>query len=149
MFFNDRKEVYHEKIIAEKGFDRTLDEYSDDTRKAKQWLLSDQWIGFYAGMYMLQRYLDDGGHTALILEPSAIEEKYPDTAFAAEWGRISRLDIAPQTDSEKVIKDWMKAYMTKNFNDLILLSGAGSSVYQGYTDAKRWDNGDLCIVDAA
>ena len=49
--------------IEEKGFDKTLDEYSDDTRKAKEKLLSDSKTDFIIGMTFLDNVFFDGGHT--------------------------------------------------------------------------------------
>lgn len=146
-FYGQPSKSVLSKSIAEKGFDRTLEEYNDDTRKAKQWLLSDQWIDYYAGMFMLQRYLDDGGHTAMIMEPGFVAEKYPETAFAAQWKRINRDEYEAQTDQEKVIKDLTNEEMLKRFNDAFMIGEVRNELYQAYTDSKRWENGDLCIVD--
>ena len=54
------------KSIAEKGFDKTLDTYSDKTRKAKKYLLSTSRAEFYMGVFILSDMMEDGGHTILL-----------------------------------------------------------------------------------
>ena len=49
--------------IEEKGFDKTLDEYSDNTRTAKEKLLSDSKADFVVGLSFLDIVFFDGGHT--------------------------------------------------------------------------------------
>ena len=47
------------------GFDRTLEEYSEDTRTIKQLLNSEDIVDYMFGMWILTGMMYDGGHTYL------------------------------------------------------------------------------------
>lgn len=54
--------------IREKGFDKTLDEYSDGTRTAKELLQSNDLLYYYVALMYLDDVLFDGGHTSMTVE---------------------------------------------------------------------------------
>ena len=132
--------------IAEKGFDKTLDEYNDDTRQAKQWLLSDQWIDFYAGLFLLQQYMKDGGHTALHVEPDVIRELYPETKFAREWEKVINFMVESETAQEQAIRKELLNDLTDGFTDMRIIS-LRQREYEKYNTAKSWENGDSCKTE--
>lgn len=68
--------------ITEKGFDKTLDDYSDDTRSVKGLLQSTDKRDYFVGLCILSSVFDDGGHTALFYEFTVSSAQYPDSAFA-------------------------------------------------------------------
>ncbi len=51
--------------MFEKGFDGALSTYSERTKNIKNYLLSSDVYEYYAGLYALDEYLDDHGHTVL------------------------------------------------------------------------------------
>ncbi len=125
--------------IAEKGFDRTLEEYSDETRMAKQLLMSESVRDFYAGMFYLQKYLNDGGHTTMNFEALTAASSYPDTLHGKQ---VMEFFNSPEIDpevSEMVISVnnqsaeyfWLK----NNLND------ARAKVYESFKTVKTWDDG--------
>ena len=71
--------------IREKGFDKTLDEFSDETRRAKELLLSKSRMDFYAGLVYLYEPFNDGGHTLMTHEVGNAQNIYKESAFIKEW----------------------------------------------------------------
>jgi hypothetical protein len=60
--------------------DVVLDKYNSTTKKIKGWLQSTDAIEYYAGIYLLGLYLDDGGHTGYFLGLNLIESGNPELA---------------------------------------------------------------------
>ena len=54
--------------IKNNGLDATLDSYSDETRKVKELLNSDDTVNFLFGIAILSSMLYDGGHTDLFMD---------------------------------------------------------------------------------
>lgn len=61
-----------ESVMMEKGLDGMLSETNDDTRLVKEHLLSENMLEYFAGLYELEMYLYDGGHTTVHAVPSMI-----------------------------------------------------------------------------
>ena len=76
--------------IREKGFDKTLDEYDDTTRAAKEHLKNPGWDEFFYGLMLISPYLDDGGHTALanMIINAMYEENMSDTPLASACKKL-------------------------------------------------------------
>ncbi len=60
--------------------DVVLDKYNSTTKKIKGWIQSTDPIEYYAGVYLLGLYLDDGGHTGYFLGLDMIEAGNPELA---------------------------------------------------------------------
>ena len=73
------------EFIGDMGFDKFLDEYSDDTRYAKELLRSGDLNDFYFGLCFLTELFDDGGHTFLYYDPIMAAIHYPETAVGRKW----------------------------------------------------------------
>jgi len=73
------------KSIEEIGFDKTLDTYSDETRLAKELLLSTSTVDFNAGLHILALPLDDNGHTITTHNISSDAGCYHDSALMQIW----------------------------------------------------------------
>ena len=80
---NPSRTVLHDSI-AEKGLDRTLSETSEYTAELKEMLLSTDRIEYYKGLYYLDSYLNDGGHTFLSYGIITMNSSYPEAAVPAE-----------------------------------------------------------------
>ena len=95
------------EILSQIGFDKTLDTYSDETRLAKQLLLSPSLVDFYLGMFILTKPFSDGGHSVLY---SGIEYDmlpfYRDTELYEIWTR----NFGKSTEEK-----WVKAYEAEKF----------------------------------
>ena len=76
--------------IKEKGFDKTLDEFSDITRAAKEHLKKNSWSEFYYGLYLLSPFVEDGGHTNLLgtILAAVQNEKTENTPLAAAYTKL-------------------------------------------------------------
>ena len=119
--------------IAKKGFDRTLSEYDDNTRAAKELLLSTDLIDYFAAMFYLFPYLDDGGHTFVIHEPLVASWQYPDSEFTKRFTEIMN---AEEPASER------DAMIVKVVNEYYLSFEADKPIYDG------WDAGSMESVQS-
>ncbi len=63
--------------IKNNGLDATLESYSDETRKVKELLNSDNTVDFLFGIAILSSMLYDGGHTDLFMDISTDLEGTP------------------------------------------------------------------------
>ena len=84
--------------IAAKGFDKTLDTYSDTTRKAKKYLQSTSRAEFYMGVVLLSKLLEDGGHTAF--SASLFIDKFSDDGALSQTPLIKAFDKASEAEPE-------------------------------------------------
>ena len=84
-------------LVAEKGFDRALEEYSDGTRIAKQALLSENVAEYLAGLVILSVPFFDGGHTAMHVDPLGDGVNYTDSPLMTEF--IAKLRGENEPDS--------------------------------------------------
>ena len=74
-------------VVEEKGFDEALDVYNDDTRRAKELLLSDNMVDYVLGTAYLGQAFADGGHTA-VNYPAILSALTPGTAVNGELNRL-------------------------------------------------------------
>ncbi len=121
--------------IGEKGFDKTLDDYNDDTRKAKELLLSDNLIDFLAGFMYLDKLFDDGGHTSLFYE-----------LFLAMTDDESALGkaLGESSHSPKVISMMFEMALGR---DKVDVTKVRKDAYARYQTIKSWDEDAELIVD--
>lgn len=120
--------------IKEKGFDKTLDEYSDGTRTAKELLQSPEIVYFNAGMMYLDEVMFDGGHTSMtagVFMSMADQSSAIYNAFA-QMGK-ERPDYAWQM---------MTAMMTmqKRTNFEKVIAPLREEAYKNYETVKTWEN---------
>ncbi|MBQ1601118.1 MAG: dockerin type I repeat-containing protein, partial [Ruminococcus sp.] len=74
-------------VVEERGFDEALDVYNDDTRRAKELLLSDNMVDYVLGTAYLGQAFADGGHTA-VNYPAILSALTPGTAVNGELNRL-------------------------------------------------------------
>ena len=130
--------------IAEKGFDRTLEEYNDDTRTAKKLLNSENPIDLYAAFYYLNDYFQDGGHSVLIAEPAKETGAYPDTLMAGIMYEI--VSERSATDSSRArIYDINEAFSADTLPRKYLPHSVRKVCYESYELVKEWDSGLFCL----
>lgn len=71
------------KLIQEKGFDKALDEYSDQSRKAKELLKKKDNTDFILGLNVLDGIMNDGGHNVVSYYPiMELTETHPDLVLS-------------------------------------------------------------------
>ena len=88
---------------AEKDFDVLLDEYNDDTRKAKELLKSENTVDFYYGLAYLCDLYRDGGHTNLLIEAFTAVGKLNTAGIKSDLGS-EFLAALTTNDDEKSAK---------------------------------------------
>ena len=76
-------------------FEVVLDNYNSTTKKIKGWLQSTDAVEYYAGLYLLGMYLDDGGHTAYFLDWTTIQTGLPEVA--AKINELIKDEEQPKT----------------------------------------------------
>ena len=122
--------------IAEKGFDRTLEEYSDDTRLIKELLLSTDKIDYMFGLTCLQSLLNDGGHTVFFADPLSESFYYMDSPLTA--GFVDRLsdkeDRAVSLAREGVLASNEKQNIRTE------VSAQREEVLENYAMVEEWEN---------
>ena len=69
LYYGFPERMPNNDILAEKGLDRMLSETNDSTRKIRSLLTSNNIFEYGAGIYMLNDYFWDGGHTAFASFP--------------------------------------------------------------------------------
>ena len=122
--------------IEEKGFDKTLDEYSDDTRKAKERLLSDSKVDFLFGLSNLDEVFFDGGHTTFSLSMTEAGGKYVDTAVGSRVNAKTSDMYDP--DALSVMQTAIKA-MTRH-GKAEKLAKNRSDAAEKYEVIETWDD---------
>lgn len=128
--------------IRTNGLNKTLDSFSDQTKEAKELLMSDSLTDFYLGLTYLSIPFDDGGHTVFVFEPLAESEKYADTTFFRKWNELaegtSEKAQAFQSVTTEMQTGSMMAQMT--------ISEARDKAYSAYNEVKSWDSTARFIV---
>ena len=133
--------------LREKGFDRTLDEYSDVSAKAKELLHSTSRIDYMKGLIYLDSIFDDGGHTSFSLGYMMATD-YTETEYSKQ--AISAL-IKEGSEQSGVIYEYL-LNMSGMFEPGAAIGAAKSAAFEtDYENVKSWDgislykNGDTVI----
>ncbi|MBQ7647405.1 MAG: hypothetical protein IJS94_09060, partial [Clostridia bacterium] len=137
-------------IIKEKGLDKTLDEYSDDTRKMKELLLSGDLVDFYVGFSCLDSLFYDGGHTVFFFDPDTSAELYPDTEFGKIWNAFLEELSDPDVDEYSDERIGLLAEASEQYTwDMIrglLVNSARIEGFEKYKTVKEWDETAVLLV---
>lgn len=94
--------------IKNNGLDATLDSYSDETRKVKELLNSDDTVNFLFGIAILSSMLYDGGHTDLFMDISTDLEN---TDAFKELKRI--VGNEPENERTILFNKWFNGSQSK------------------------------------
>ncbi|MBQ1897650.1 MAG: hypothetical protein II163_00615, partial [Ruminococcus sp.] len=121
-------------MLEEKSFDETLDEYSDDTRRAKELLLSESTIDYVLGTAYLGQVLFDGGHTALNY-PAVLAFLTPGTAVYDEISELG--DSEDFRDRQAVDYTFKSLGSSQRSADM---SELRSDEYANYELVNAWDD---------
>ena len=121
-------------MLEEKGFDETLDEYNDDTRRAKELLLSESTIDYVLGTAYLGQLFSDGGHTALNY-PAVLAFLTPVTAIYDELLELG--DSEDFRDRQAVDDTFRSLSSGQRSADM---SELRSGKYVNYELVNAWDD---------
>ncbi|MBQ2212035.1 MAG: hypothetical protein II410_03995, partial [Ruminococcus sp.] len=121
-------------MLEEKSFDEVLDEYNDDTRRAKELLLSENMVDYVLGTAYLGEVFFDGGHTA-VNYPAVLSFITPGTAVYNELDRLSESedfrDRAAASYAMSTLASSQRATTMSEFR---------SGKYKDYDLVKSWDD---------
>ena len=135
--------------VEEKGFDKTLDEFSDETRRAKELMMSDSKSDFIYGICYLASVFNDGGHTNLEAPLIDVINNFPETNVGAVLAE--RLYDTSNPDTLTVMDIDMESYYYQQA--LYNLYEQRESAYEEYEIINVWDDASqsklLCSGDTA
>ena len=121
-------------MLEEKSFDETLDEYNDDTRRAKELLLSENTVDYVLGTAYLGQIFSDGGHTA-IHYPAVLSILTPGTAVYDELNRLFDEEGFRDANAVKyVMSSLTSSQKATNMSEF------RSGKYKDYDLVKSWDD---------
>lgn len=121
-------------MLEEKSFDETLDEYNDDTRRAKELLLSENMVDYVLGTAYLGKVFSDGGHTA-VNYPAVLSFITPGTAVYNELDRLSESeDFRDRTAANYAMSTLGSSQKSRAMSEL------RSDKYKDYDLVKSWDD---------
>lgn len=132
--------------VKEKGFDKTLDEYSDITRAAKDYLKSTRWAEYLYGLYLLTEPTNDDGHTALCAGIMIGADDYKDSPLLTAFQKLTDNEDDEFAESVNIFS--LKQYMANREDDF---KEAREKSYSKMKLVKEWDSctlytdGDLAI----
>ena len=121
-------------MLEEKSFDETLDEYSDDTRRAKELLLSEKTIDYVLGTAYLGLVFADGGHTALNY-PVVLAFLTPGTAV---YDELSELGDSEDFRDRQAVEYTFRALSSGQRS--AEMSELRSGKYANYKLVNAWDD---------
>lgn len=121
-------------MLEEKSFDEALDEYNDDTRRAKELLLSENMVDYVLGTAYLGKVFSDGGHTA-VNYPAVLSFITPGTAIYNELEKLADSedfrDRAAANYAMNTLASSQKSRAMSEFR---------SGKYKDYDLVKSWDD---------
>ena len=121
-------------MLEEKSFDETLDEYNDDTRRAKELLLSENMVDYVLGTAYLGKVFSDGGHTA-VNYPAVLSFITPGTAVYNELDRLSESeDFRDRTAANYAMSTLASSQRATTMSEF------RSGKYKDYDLVKSWDD---------
>ncbi len=123
--------------IEEKGFDKTLDEFSDDTRTAKQLLVSDSMTDYLIGLCYIADDFFDGGHTMINLSPMVFYGRLQNTEIGQELMNEKSDTSRPHS---KMLTDYLLRFLF-NQMDTFSLPNKRSAELEKYELVKSWNEG--------
>lgn len=117
--------------IEQKGFDKTLDEYSDDSRRAKELLNSDKMTDYLSALSYLSVLFSDGGHTMFDLSVYMLPSNTPLTnAIIQKYQNPNDRDAAMFYTSYKIIQSGV--------TEINALMSVRTKEYSKYQTIKSW-----------
>ncbi len=81
--------------------DSVLEKHSPTTKRIKGWLQSTDAVEYYAGIYLLMMYLDDGGHTGPFIAFRTLDVNVPGLGDAIR--KVIEGEVQPKTVNRGVL----------------------------------------------
>ena len=128
-FYGKPPKAQISKSIAEKGFDKTLDDYSD----IKKLLKSKKRADFQLGMLLLSDAVDDGGHTIMCAGMFIDMDIYGENEKCEMLSKF-QLEMMFSDEANQIIK---KQMATQSKMDLV--EKARKEKLKDATLVKKWD----------
>lgn len=123
--------------VREKGFDRTLDEYSELSAKAKELMMSNSRADLFKGLMYLDSIFNDGGHTTFSLNHLKALGEYFGSSFSD-----SAMEIIQQaySDPDDPIGEYLYSVYEEE-QSLIYISNAKIEAFdEDYEEVGSWDD---------
>ena len=130
--------------IREKGFDKTLDEFSDDTRRAKELLYSKNRMEFFLGLVYLYEPLSDGGHSLLTQDIIKAQSKYNGSVFANAWTELTQ-NYEGDGEFNALVKRWGTSVTERSVYAAMRIVKSRQTGYSRYEEVKRWNDSLFCL----
>ncbi len=121
-------------MLEEKSFDETLDEYNNDTRRAKELLLSENMVDYVLGTAYLGKVFYDGGHTA-INYPAVLSFITHGTAI---YNELEKLADSEDFRDRAAVKYAMNTLASSQRSKTMAEFRSGK--YKDYDLVKSWDD---------
>ena len=121
-------------MLEEKSLDEALDEYNDDTRRAKELLLSENMADYVLGTAYLGQVFADGGHTAI---------NYPAISAIITTGTALNVELNRLINEEDFHDPNAIKYAMSSITSgqrAIDMSKFRSEKYKAYELVKSWDD---------
>ena len=130
--------------IAEKGLDKTLDEYDEMTPYVKQLLLSTDMVEYFNGLVILTNYLNDGGHTVIYYPAIIGASDYNETPLISAWTEVF---LDENNEQGKTAYEYYMQF-TNDFSLNFTLYGIRNTEYEKYQEeiVKVWESGAYLII---
>ncbi len=122
--------------VEEKGFDKTLDEFSDETRRAKELMMSESKTDFIYGISYLASVFDDGGHTDFERPLIDVDNNFIDTTVGNALA--ARINDMSDPDTPAVLEPIMESIY--NQQDRFKLHEQRKAIYESYETVNVWDD---------
>lgn len=122
-------------LVQEKGLDKALDEYGDDTRTAKELLKSDDIINFIFGLCWLDDAFNDGGHTVLYASIAPPMNAYKDSPVGQEL--LDRIKDPSNIDAQVAVKTALGPSIKSMNNQKV--KDLRAEQYSKYELVKSWE----------
>ncbi|MBR1562763.1 MAG: hypothetical protein IJ645_06120 [Ruminococcus sp.] len=127
--------------INEKGFDKTLDEYSEVTQGAKKYLMGDKLSEYLYGLYVLDGLLNDGGHTMISASYMFENNSQHESAVQTNFRELKDL-------YEDIAKPMRELEFDMIFDDTEdVFSEARTTKYSEMELIKEWEDTAALYVD--
>ena len=129
--------------IKKKGFNKSLDEYSELTKEAKKLLKSKNKIDYYFGLFYLDTVFDDGGHTSFSGLISQTANAKSDTVLGKALTKV-----LTDADDERLAKvsDHVSKLQT-NEGVSKQIKAARKKAYSEYDTVKEWSKNNFLLLN--
>ncbi len=136
-------------VLEKKSFDEMLDTYSEESKRAKNFLLSESWSEYYGGLAILEALFADGGHSYLLVDLLNISTAIDPGNLHYEKCFREALSV-PEIANTPVGHAIYGAYVVKTGETTktnAQVKSAREAGLAGYDTIKTWENGNAVVRD--